>query len=193
MPRGLESVGGVQISALLANDKASQKLALDIHGGSVFALQMWKLQATLTGVVINSVTASGGILNGPPLEPLIVNSPQLAARMVSKPERKLISAIASAIGTSWSAFCASVRVPGLPWYPAFAAFPGPVAPPMPNVPSPMFTLTHVRGLISPGAIRPMIRAALAPDTGSNALIDAVLSGFDLTITQIGRASCRERV
>jgi hypothetical protein len=28
-------------------------------------------------------------------------------------------------------------VPGLPWYPAFAAFPGPMAPPMPNIPTPL--------------------------------------------------------
>jgi len=28
-------------------------------------------------------------------------------------------------------------VPGLPWYPAFVAFPGPMAPPMPNIPMPL--------------------------------------------------------
>ena len=31
----------------------------------------------------------------------------------------------------------NVTVPGLPWYPAFAAFPGPMAPPMPNVTMPL--------------------------------------------------------
>lgn len=30
-------------------------------------------------------------------------------------------------------------VPGLPWYPAFAAWPGPYAPPMPNVPTPLIS------------------------------------------------------
>jgi len=31
----------------------------------------------------------------------------------------------------------NVTVPGLPWYPAFTAFPGPMAPPMPNVTTPL--------------------------------------------------------
>ena len=32
-------------------------------------------------------------------------------------------------------------IPGLPFYPAFGAFPGPTAPPMPNVPFPLTAMT----------------------------------------------------
>ncbi len=38
----------------------------------------------------------------------------------------------------------NVMVPGLPWYPAFAAFPGPVAPPMPNVTTPLMACPSVK-------------------------------------------------
>jgi hypothetical protein len=41
---------------------------------------------------------------------------------------------------SWELWAKNVMIPGLPFYPAFAAFPGPQVPPMPNVPFPLSTL-----------------------------------------------------
>jgi hypothetical protein len=180
MPSDSGSIGDIHLDALLPNDKAARSFAKDIHSGIGYGLTMWRHQATLTGVVINSLVATGGILNSPPLAPNIINSPFLASK-TDKAQKKLISAIASSIETSWIAFCASVKVPGLPWYPAFAAFPGPVAPPMPNVPSPFTSLTHARGLIAPGLMKPMIRAKLFPDTSADPVIDAVMAAFDLSV------------
>ncbi|MBO5752233.1 MAG: hypothetical protein J6S69_00900 [Proteobacteria bacterium] len=57
-------------------------------------------------------------------------------------------AVAKGVDACLKEYIDNVTVPGLPWYPAFAAFPGPVAPPMPNVPTPLITcpskgLTHI--------------------------------------------------
>ena len=41
---------------------------------------------------------------------------------------------------SWEEWARKVMIPGLPFYPAFTAFPGPKAPPMPNVPMPLTTM-----------------------------------------------------
>lgn len=180
---GPSSVGGVHIDALLGNDKAARALARDIHAGINFSLQMWRLQAALTGVVINALTATGGQLIGPPLEPLIMSSPSLAAK-TDKRDRKIASAIASVIGTSWTTFCATVKVPGLPWYPAFVSFPGPVAPPMPNVPTPFVALTQVRGVLASGPMKTLVRAKLHPDKSADGVIDAVMVGFDLDVMQM---------
>ena len=41
---------------------------------------------------------------------------------------------------SWEQWAKNVTIPGLPFYPAFSAFPGPTAPPTPNVPFPLVTM-----------------------------------------------------
>ena len=51
--------------------------------------------------------------------------------------------IANVLGTAWLTFTATIKVTGMPWYPAFAAMPSPVAPPMPNIPCPLAALTMV--------------------------------------------------
>jgi hypothetical protein len=50
---------------------------------------------------------------------------------------KYRDAIAAGVSKCFKNWQDQVMVPGLPWYPAFAAFPGPMAPPMPNVPTPL--------------------------------------------------------
>ena len=108
------------------------------------AWSTWQSAATMVGVVINAVTATGGQIVGPPLTPLI-----LAQGAVSTPmEMKYTNVIAQVIGTSWLTFTGTVKVTGLPWYPAFAAVPSPVAPPMPNTPVPFAALMQVPVSIS---------------------------------------------
>jgi len=103
------------------------------------AWSQWQMAATLTGVMVNAVTAAGGQVVGPPLFPLIMASaPKSTPNML-----KYSMAVANTISTGWLSYTATIKVPGLPWYPAFAAFPGPVAPPMPNVPVPVIALTQV--------------------------------------------------
>lgn len=100
------------------------------------AWSTFQSSATIVGVVINAVTATGGQLVGPPLTPLI-----LAQGPKSSPaELKFTKTIATVIGTQFLQWTSGVKVTGLPWYPAFAAFPSPVAPPTPNVPVPLVAI-----------------------------------------------------
>ena len=94
------------------------------------AWRTWQTQASLTGVVVQAVTATGGKLVGPALGPRILSQAPPGWEPYSR-------AIAIGIQNQLMSFCDNVRVPGLPWYPAFAAFPGPMAPPTPNVPTPL--------------------------------------------------------
>jgi hypothetical protein len=95
--------------------------------------------ATMVGVLVNAVTASMGQLVGVPLTPLILAQGPKA----SPAELKYTQTISTVVGTAFTSWQSSVKVPGLPWYPAFAAFPSPMAPPMPNIPAPLITLTQV--------------------------------------------------
>lgn len=103
------------------------------------AWSQWQAAASMTGVMINAAVATLGNLVGPPLTPLIMASAPQATPM----QMKYSTAIATAVGNAWQQYTATVKVPGLPWYPLFAAFPGPTAPPTPNIPSPVVALTQV--------------------------------------------------
>ena len=94
--------------------------------------------------MVNAVTATMGQVVGPPWLPLIMAS----APKGSPAEARYSNAIATAISNGWMAYQSSIKVPGLPWYPAFATAPAPVAPPMPNVPCPVAALTQVDTSIS---------------------------------------------
>jgi hypothetical protein len=109
----------------------------------------WQSSSALLGVIINAVTAAGGQVLGPPLTPLIMSS----APKATPQELKYSTAVAQAIGLGWTAYTATIKVPGLPWYPAFATVPAPVAPPMPNVPMPVATLTQVTVPVSKNVLK----------------------------------------
>jgi hypothetical protein len=177
-PSGGFDPAELQIKVLLPNDPASQAIATSLFRAIKQAHATWQSTATLVGVNITAVTASGGMIVGPPLAPLII----AVLPGQSPAEKKLIQAVATVVGASWLSFTATVRASGLPWYPAFAAVPSPVAPPMPNVPTPFLALSSVGGLISPGLMKPQIMAQLAPDKSAGTIIDAVLSAFDQFIT-----------
>ncbi len=102
-----------------------------------FAHNMWKLQAKFQNLQIMAVSAIGtpGCLDGPELESLIKNAPMVAAYTGNK--AKYRDAVAKGVSQCFKQWQGQVMVPGLPWYPAFAAFPGPMAPPMPNIPVPL--------------------------------------------------------
>ena len=103
------------------------------------AIATWKTSATLVGVMVNAVTASGGTLVGPPLMPLI-----LAGMGAAGTPPHVAQAFAMGAGVAWLTWQGSVKVPGLPWYPAFAAVPSPVGPLTPNVPTPLAALVGKR-------------------------------------------------
>jgi hypothetical protein len=140
------------------------------------AWSTWQTAATMSGIVINAVTAAGGMLVGPPWTPLIMAS----APKVGPSQLKYSNAVANVIGTAWQTFTATVKVPGLPWYPAFAAFPGPMAPPMPNVPVPFAALTQVPASISVAALKGQMVAQLGdPMAPFHAqLFESIADAFD---------------
>ncbi len=102
-----------------------------------FGHNMWKLQAKFQNLQVMGPSAIGspGCLDGPELESLIKNAPQCAAFTGNK--AKYRDAVAAGVSKCFKDWQGQVMVPGLPWYPAFAMFPGPMAPPMPNIPTPL--------------------------------------------------------
>jgi hypothetical protein len=102
-----------------------------------FAHNMWKLQAKFSNLMINGPAVIGqpGCLQGPELESLIKNAPQCAAYTGNK--AKWRDAVAKGVSKCFKDWQDNVMIPGMPLYPAFAMFPGPMAPPMPNIPIPL--------------------------------------------------------
>ena len=54
------------------------------------------------------------------------------------------TAVKDGVSKSWDAWASKITVPGLPLYPAFVVYPGPMAPPTPGIPLPLVTY------VSPG-------------------------------------------
>lgn len=106
-----------------------------ICGAICTGIDLWRLQAKFKDLKIMAVSAIGapGCLDGPALKNLIMPT----APKESKNLLKYSKAVAEHVSEAWEKWQGKVMVPGLPWYPAFAAFPGPMAPPMPNVPTPL--------------------------------------------------------
>ena len=100
------------------------------------AVDMWRLQAKLSSLILNAGMAVGapGCLKGPELESNIKN---LSLPAASGNEKKWRDAVAKGLSKQWKQWQDLVTVPGLPWYPAHIVFPGPMAPPMPNIPTPL--------------------------------------------------------
>ncbi len=109
-----------------------------------FAHNMWKLQAKFQNLQIMALSAIGspGCLDGPELESLIKMAPSCAAFTGNMGKHR--DAVAAGVSKAFKNWQDQVTVPGLPWYPAFVAFPGPMAPPMPNVPMPLITCVSAK-------------------------------------------------
>jgi hypothetical protein len=134
MPANMNKVHQKSCDEIGKNFKDFHDTMLDAIG---FAHNMWKLQAKFKDLKIMAVSAIGapGCLDGPELESLIKNAPMCAAMTGNMQKHR--DAVAKGVSKCFKDWQDKVTVPGLPWYPAFAAFPGPMAPPMPNVPTPL--------------------------------------------------------
>lgn len=132
----------------------------------VYAHNMWRLQAKFKDLKIMAVSAIGtpGCLDGPALESFIKTAPSCAA--MSGNWAKFRDAIAKGVSKAFENWQKQVTVPGLPWYPAFAAFPGPQAPPMPNVPMPLITCVSAK-----------MTDIVMPNTMKSEMINALPSGL----------------
>ena len=153
-----------------------------------YAHDMWKLQAKFTGLMINAVTALGkpGCLDGPELESLIKNAPMCASMTGNAAKHR--DAVAKGVSKCFKDWQGKVMIPGLPLYPAFAAFPGPQAPPMPNVPVPLIACPSAMAsqIFSPSAMTKEMDDALDsglkdkdPEKHYHALHDAIATVLSL--------------
>jgi hypothetical protein len=135
----------------------------------------WRQRAMLVKVAINGPMASGGSLTGGGLGPdTRQNAPREGPWQVSRTE-----AIAKGIGICWENWQLSVSVPGATWYPSFAAFPGPLAPPTPNVPMPLVALQQNPGHLStPQLKRNMLNHYTGDNEWPGELFEAVAFGFE---------------
>lgn len=155
------------------HQKSCDKVGADFkefHDAMIDAVQfshtMWKLQAKFKDLKVMSVSAIGapGCLDGPELESNIKNAPQCAAFTGNKAKHR--DAVAKGVSQCFKKWQDKVMVPGLPWYPAFAAFPGPMAPPMPNIPVPL--------IMCPSA---MMAEIVSPSSMTSAMDDALDGGL----------------
>lgn len=162
----------------------SQKMHIDKIGKFIdgictaicSAWSTWQSAATMVGVVITGPTAMGGQVVGPPWTPLILaQGPKETPNLL-----KYTTAVANVLGTAWLSYTATIKVTGMPWYPAFAAFPSPVAPPTPNVPCPVIALTQVTAPLSPAILKQQMVGALADPMAPfhDKLFEAICDAFD---------------
>jgi hypothetical protein len=146
-------LAGINLSGAPAN---AAVVVSAVFTATQTAFKQWRAMAHLQGIVIQGAAATGtpGCLKGPPLGPLILGS----LGTLKGADLAVAQAAAKGIATNFLAWQDGVTVPGLPWYPAFAMVPAPVAPPTPNVPTslPALQTGGLNGLVS----APSLHAAM---------------------------------
>ena len=141
------------------------------------AINAWKFRAGLRNVVINGPTAlcMQNCMTGPALRP------DLQAALTGKVPDQIASRLAGAISDAWAAWQRGVTVPSLVWYPAFSAYPGPQAPPTPNIPTPLAQLVSLSIFeLSPPQISSRLKGRLgssAAQPGANQAISLFATKF----------------
>jgi hypothetical protein len=122
-----------EVSAATTSANARNRLV----GAVKFGHGLWRLQAKFQDLRIQGVSAIGtpGCLDGPELAGLIDLAPDI--QTLTGIEAEFYEAVRDGVSACFEAWRGGVMVPGLPWYPGFAAWPGPQAPPTPNLPTPL--------------------------------------------------------
>lgn len=150
----------------------------------VFSHQMWKLQAKFQNVIIAGPVATGppGCLTGPALESNIKNAPMCVAMIGYM--AKYRDAVAKGVSECFQQWQLQVTVPGLPWYPPYAALPPGPAPPVPNIPMPLIACVS-SGLTMITTAPPMAQAMkrnLHVERDNDAQIDALFDAIATTLS-----------
>jgi hypothetical protein len=143
-----------------------------------YAWGQWQKMAAMPGIIVNGPVAAGGQITGPPLQAFIVQK----GAMDTPNLEKFTNVIATVISTAWLAFTATVKVPGLPWYPAFAMVTAPVAPPMQNLPCTFAQLVQVPASIAAQAMKAQMVSMLADPQAPFApqIFDSICTAFEQT-------------
>jgi hypothetical protein len=95
----------------------------------------WRQQARFLNILITGNVAMGppGCLVGPALEPFIRTASGVAGDQ--GPAKDLRDAVAKGVSSCFASWQQGLTVPGLTWYPTFAAVAAPMAPPTPSIPT----------------------------------------------------------
>jgi hypothetical protein len=134
--------------------------------GIGFAWAQWCLLAHFKDVVIMGPLATGGEIQGPPMAPFIAS----VAGGGSPADQEAVDAVGGVLDENMKVWMQAAKLPGLPIYPAFAAFPGGMTPPMPNVPFPLAAIPNPQA----GKMASMSASGRARDPGAEAVANAVL-------------------
>jgi hypothetical protein len=139
-------------------------------------IKTWLTLAKFSNLKINGPAGliTPGCLAGPALEPFIM----MAAPLTTPQEAKYSQAIAGAFDSNWTKWADGVS--GVILYPAFAAWPGPLAPPTPNVPMPLIALPSA-GLtsLSAGPLKSKMSSEFGDEQAKHAddVFDAIAQAF----------------
>lgn len=158
-----------------AADKARLSTFITDAGRAIgSAFGQWQQMASLANVTINGPVAMGGRIVGPSVEALI-----MAPLAATYPN--LGKAVAAAVSEQFARFCQLVTVPGLPWYPMFGAYPGPIAPPTPNMPAPFTAIAAAgRAMMTSSQLSQAyaIRQPANAPAGATEAVDALMRSLD---------------
>lgn len=149
-------------------------------------IDQWMKTATITGVMINGPVGmlTPGNIVGLPLMPLIMaKAPKSSAQ-----DLKYSKAIATAIGSAWQSW--QTGLSGMLSYPAFAVFPGPMAPPTPGIPMPLVAFASGgEAMLAAAPLANQMTANLADPAAPHAteLFDALANAF-ATVFQMFKIS-----
>lgn len=146
------------------------------------AVDMWKISAKFSDLKVMAMSAIGtpGCLDGPELESQIRSHSKVQS--LSGLARDMANGIAEAFSDSFFLWQNAVTVPGLPWYPAFVAYPAAIAPPTPNVPMPLISCvsSKIAKVTVSSELADTIKQALPqPLSSETAFINRVAAGLAL--------------
>lgn len=157
----------------------------DICAAICSGWRQWQMGAKMVGIVVNGPTAFGGQVVPPgkiPPPPISLLTDVILAEgpRQNSSAMKYTKAIAEVLGAAWETYAKTIKVPGLPFYPLFAAGPSPVMPPTPNTPVPVIALTQVTASLAPMVMKQQMVAKLNdPDAPyHDKLFEAICDGFD---------------
>ena len=142
----------------------------------------WKNQARFAGITIQGPIASGGRVEGPNMEGLVKASSAVSGWVDWNAGVR--DACAAGFANCWLEMQRSIKVPGLRWYPSFAAVPGRFAAPKANVPTLMSALTVNRDAMSGQQLKSEISSKLRgrnmdySDQFAGALGKGIATAFD---------------
>jgi len=186
----------VPVTSNLFKCPGTQKIAVDtcndiskswsdfidsVSGGICSSWSRWQSATSISGVLINA--AVGQLLPGCMVGPPLMSAPLITADIDvgGKPAffAPFALAAASGIGNAWTAWQTGYQV--TLQYPAFASFPGPVAPPTPNVPLPLASGTSVGDpMMKKDVLATLMLSNLStgtPDALTNLLFGKLAEGF----------------